>query len=417
MKQTQLLSFISFFFFCLGSLTSCVGRTEVNQFHVISGIKEVQKNGVFLFPAKSHSFFDVINDIDLKGQTYKLPENVTIRQKSGVIKNGTLIGNNTKIVSKGAIFERVSIQGEWNVESVSTNLFRDLSCHNSLRDVLALASPKVKNIVTIENGDYIISLDGNNQVGITVPSNTVLILNGNLHLLPNNLKYYEIVNLKGSNITISGKGSIVGDKQQHTGIEGEWGMGIYVRGTNITVRDITVKNCWGDCIYVGSKSRNVHIEKCLLDNGRRQGISITSARNVYINDCKIINVHGTAPQFAIDMEPNKGDTVSNIYIHNVKIHNCIGGISAIGIAKSSYLGEIYIDDCEVDEKTKAHSFQFSYTNKVSMKNCIARNPKKKIQFVNVNIVETKRNKVGIAYDMESYKNCKTVNGRRQSIKL
>lgn len=390
---------------------SCVIRSNERAGNYPSDMMDLPKSETLVFPVRPHSVYDLDRDLDLEGKTIKIPENVTIRQRRGVIKNGILIGNRTKIISKSTIFDRVTIQGTWEVENISTGLFRNLNYNNSLRDVLALANPTIKNRIVIEKGNYNISLNSNNKVGITVPSNTNLIIDGNITLIPNNLIYYEIVNAKGHNITISGKGSIIGDKNNHTGTTGEWGMGIFVRGRDVCVRNITIRDCWGDCIYVGGNSLNVHIDKCLLDNGRRQGISITSARNVYINDCIIKNVSGTAPQFAIDLEPNKGDTVSNIFIHNVTIQNCVGGITANGVVKNAYLGDVYIDNCSVDENVKANSYQFFHANKVRLYNCIALNDKKKITFGNVNIVETRKNRVKGRSDMETYKSCKIVNGK------
>ncbi len=225
----------------------------------------------------------MVQDLDLEGKTYQIPKGVTIRQKGGVIKNGALIGNRTKLISKKAIFDKVTIKGTWSVEVISTNLFKDLNYINSLRDVVALASPTVTNHIFIEKGNYIFSLDSKNKRGITIPSNTSIQIDGNISITPNDLDYYEILNAKGENITISGKGCIIGDKFQHTGTKGEWGMGIFIRGKNICVRNLTINDCWGDCIYVGGNSRFVHIDNCLIKN-----------------------VHGTAPQYAIDMEPNKG---------------------------------------------------------------------------------------------------------------
>lgn len=397
--------FVSFIIFFYGLLQPFIACAEIERANV--------KIEAQLFSLKPNSTYDLKRDVDLQGQTISIPKGVTIRQSGGIIKNGKLIGNKTKIIARKAVFDNVSIQGTWDVENISTSLFRDLSYENSLRDVMALASPSQNNYVRIEKGNYFISLDEKHKVGISVPSKTHLVIDGNIILRPNSLSYYEIVNTKGSDITISGRGSIVGDKHSHTGSQGEWGMGLYIRGKNINVRNITIRDCWGDCIYVGNDARNVHIDKCLLDNGRRQGISITSARNVYINDCVIKNVSGTAPEFAIDMEPNKGDTVTHIYIQNIKIQNCVGGITASGKVKSSYLGDIYIDNCVVDDKVKLNSFQFYYANKVTLMNCTALDSSRKIQFKSVNTIISKKNFVKGKVGHENYKDCKMVNGRRQ----
>ena len=59
--------------------------------------------------------FSQINDkiiiasgiIDLHGATKCLPKNYTLIVKNGIIKNGTLIGNQTKLQCSGKIFDNV----------------------------------------------------------------------------------------------------------------------------------------------------------------------------------------------------------------------------------------------------------------------------------------------------------------------
>ena len=407
MKLTKYFLFC-FIFPILFSISSCYGIIANGSEPLIRTNSLGQK-----FPAMAHSVYYLTKDIDLKGQTYILSEDVTIRQSGGVIKNGTLIGNKTMIHNSKALFERVSIQGTWYVENISTDFFVDLTYKNSLRDVLALASPDVNNKIMIKKGIYDISLDEKNKNGIMIPSNTDVVIDGTICLAPNSLAYYEIVKAQGNDISISGKGSIIGDKGNHLGTSGEWGMGLYIRGNDIRIRNITIKDCWGDCIYINTASK-IHIENCILDNGRRQGISITSGKNIYIMNCMIKNVHGTAPQFAIDLEPNKGDSVNNIYIHKTQIFNCVGGITANGGANNAFLGNVYIEDCFVDENVKANSYQFSYANKVSIKNCTAKNNSRKIKFSHINTVETKMNKVGGKTNQEIFSNCKMINGIKSS---
>ena len=67
----------------------------------------------------------------------------------------------------------------------------------------------------------------------------------------------------------------------------------------------------------------------------------------------------------------------------------------------------------MDEKVQTSSYSFSYANKVSLKNCTAKNGDRKIGFNRVNIVETKKNKVNGRFNMETYKSCKIVNGKKQ----
>ena len=93
----------------------------------------------------------IIKDVDLKGYVCKIPVGKTLVFKGGIIKNGVLYGNMTKIGCKGKAFNRVTIQGSWDIPEISTKLFVDLSYENSLRDVVSLAHPKVKNRIVIEN--------------------------------------------------------------------------------------------------------------------------------------------------------------------------------------------------------------------------------------------------------------------------
>lgn len=121
---------------------------------------------------------------------------------------------------------------------------------------------------------------------------------------------------------------------------------------------VTIKDCWGDCIYVGGNSRNVLIEQCKLDHGRRQGISITKAKGVTVRNCTITNVGGTAPGYAIDIEPNRRDTIDNILIERVIVKDCSGGLvvsgrSPIDEAKTSRIGKVTIRNCQVANKKRA----------------------------------------------------------------
>ena len=302
--------------------------------------------------------FIIEHDIDLKGHVCILPKGTSLKKKHGVIKNGILIGNNTRINAEGALFDKVTIKGIWNVPEISTKLFADLSYKNSLRDVVALANPKVKNRIVIEKGDYKVRAEEKAKTCVPVCSNTDFILKGTIRLEPNGLKHYNIIQVKGENINIRGNGTIIGDKHTHTGNEGEWGMGINLIGVvNTKVSGLAIKDCWGDCIYVGGDSRNVLIEHCKLDHGRRQGISITKANGVIVRNCTITNVSGTNPQYAIDVEPNRRDSVDNILIENVTVKDCEGGF-VIGHgapkdgAMTPWIGNVTIRNCDVKCKKK-----------------------------------------------------------------
>ena len=319
----------------------------------------------------------VSTEVDLHGSVVNLPKGYTLEIKGGKIKNGTLVGNQTKVLCSSKVFDHVHMNGTWNVPEISTSMFVDLSYDNALKEVLALASPNVQNTIIIEKGNYQVKALKNADVCLNVPSNTTLIIQGSIRLKPNAFPRCDIVRAKGHHIIISGNGKIIGDKHTHLGRDGEWGMGIRFQGVNnASVNGITVKDCWGDCIYVGGSSKNVLIENCVLDHGRRQGISVTKADGVIIKNCKISNVSGTKPEFAIDLEPNANDTIDHVLIENVEVVNCEGGfLATIGkknIEKKK-IGKVQIRKCKVSALS-SYSIRMTSCESLSIEDCVINAP-------------------------------------------
>lgn len=311
----------------------------------------------------------ITKSVDLKGGECELPENAILSFKGGVIMNGTLIGNKTRIKSKGGIFNNVEIKGNWDVRQISTDMFLDIKNENALKNLFALTSPDVDNTIKIKKGDYILTAFRNNERCLKVCDNTTIIIDGTITLTPNEFTNYTMLLVEGNNVVVKGNGIIKGDKFTHTGTTGEWGMGINVHhAQDVHITGITVRECWGDCIYVGDGSRNVLIEKCNIVHGRRQGISITCADSVIIQKCVVTDVGGTNPEYAIDAEPNKGDTVNHIFIKDVRTVNCKGGFVAYGKAKDSSLGEITIDNCTI-EKCEKPPLSFNTCSRLLVKGC------------------------------------------------
>lgn len=346
----------------------------------------------------------ITQDIDLKGAAYKLPPQKILEFKGGKIKNGTIIGNQTMLKCSGKVFDRVQIKGTWNVPEISTSMFTDLSYDNALKDVLALAHSKVQNTIVIEKGDYYVTAHKNADVCLTVPSNSTLIIQGSIRLRPHAFPRCDIVRAKGNNIIISGNGNIIGDKHTHLGTDGEWGMGIRFHGaTNSSVRGLTIKDCWGDCIYVGGNSKNVTIENCWLDHGRRQGISVTKADSITIKNCKILNVNGTNPQFAIDLEPNANDTVNHILIENVEVVDCEGGVLAVvgkRNAEKKKIGQVTVRNCKLSAISR-WPLRMKRCEHVSIENCTinATNEKAAIYSSDIYNLVVKGNTINIEKSM------------------
>ena len=320
-------------------------------------------------PIDANKSFTLKTDWDLNGETYLIPEGVTLKSKGGVFFNGKLVGDNTAIDTRNALFSKVTILGDWVAPVISTALFKDLNYENSLQDVFALAKPNVDNVIEIKEGDYYVRTKSFKSA-LTVGSNVTLEINGNIRLIPNSYKGSYVLSVyEAKNVVIKGKGCIYGDKHSHKGNEGEWGHGIYVRfSENVIIDGFNVKDCWGDCIYVGSSSKNVTIRKCNLDNGRRQGISVTSADGVTIEDCIITNVSGTNPQAAVDIEPNEGEVVDNVIIRNIHCENCYGGIETWR-PEDARIGSVLIERCTVVISQKKWPIAVRHVESARIVNC------------------------------------------------
>ncbi len=162
--------------------------------------------------------------------------------------------------------------------------------------------------------------------GLRVASHQTLILHPQaiVQVKPNNITHpYRAFLLDNvTNVTIHG-GQIVGDRTNHIGTTGEWGFGIEMNNVqNVVIREVTIKDCWGDGMYIAKNSRQVKLERCVYDHNRRQGLSIISADKVDIVECRFYNTGGIAPQSGVDLEPNSSsETVRNIHFSRCQFEN------------------------------------------------------------------------------------------------
>ena len=275
---------------------------------------------------------------DLQGSTITLPEGSVLKFKNeGRLTNGTLIGNNSSldISSNSVRFCNITIEGTWCVPVINSSLFmfgKDAEQNTkNFRSMCMLTSDENGGIIHVAGGEYLIRLDAKNESCFCLNSRTELIIDGDIILEGNDLELYQIVQIKNKeNVKVHGLGTLVGDVETHSGSSGEWGMGIAILDSdNIELRDLTIKNCWGDCIYIGqvgyeksSYSKNVFIDNVICQSARRQGMSIISGKDIYVINSKFIDtgsIKFTAPGAGIDIEPN---ILGNTVVDNIIIDNC-----------------------------------------------------------------------------------------------
>ncbi len=131
------------------------------------------------------------------------------------------------------------------------------------------------------------------------------------------------------NLTIRGYGAILRmhkfDYQQPPYQKAEWRMGLSLRGVkNVLVEGISSDLSGGDGYYIAGNaarrwSENVVVRNCAADGNHRQGMSVISAVNLLVENCRFSSTQGTPPESGIDLEPDLEDE----RLRNVLVRNCI----------------------------------------------------------------------------------------------
>jgi len=182
--------------------------------------------------------------------------------------------------------------------------------------------------ITIPPGIYNIKADVNtpHQGGVYVHDNSTVDGKGKVILkaIPTSTGTYKILNIYAENTTVKNL-EVVGDRYYHLGDWGEWGTGIRIAAShNVKLKNIRVRDCWGDGIYFGDvpayRNDGIILNNITSLNNRRQGISLTSGSNITIKNSILRGTNGTAPQAGIDIEPNEdSDKIDNVNIYNTII--------------------------------------------------------------------------------------------------
>jgi len=186
------------------------------------------------------------------------------------------------------------------------------------------ALPSTGGTVTVSAGRYLINAV--TSVRLRSRMHLKMSVDATLIAKTNSAQKYNVLYAnKVSDVEISG-GRIVGDRERHTGTTGEWGHGIFVRGSKrVTVRDLHISKCWGDGMSIGAAlvwnstpivSDDVVVANIVSTGNRRQGLSIGRGYNVKVYDSEFSNSHGTAPECGIDIEPDDPGISYTVHIEN-----------------------------------------------------------------------------------------------------
>ncbi|NIG55227.1 hypothetical protein [Chitinophaga sp. Cy-1792] len=181
------------------------------------------------------------------------------------------------------------------------------------------------NVVKMPNFPVMI-----NDRGIQLKSNSSLIFQSNSKLVLQGTdkgKYAMLKLLNVQHVNIYSP-VLVGDKDNHKGTSGEWGMGIDIRGSSdVNIYHPQVSKCWGDGLYIGQAGKdntnnNINIYYASMDDNRRNGITIGSVKGLKLIKPVVSNTSGTLPMCGIDIEPNSSnDMIDDIDIDQPVTYN------------------------------------------------------------------------------------------------
>ncbi len=116
------------------------------------------------------------------------------------------------------------------------------------------------------------------------------------------------------NLTLRGHGATLAmrkaDYHQEPYKKAEWRHALSVLSSrNVRVLGLALNDSGGDGIYLGVSKRGVTNQDILIQDveclrNNRQGISVISARNLWIENARLNDTAGTPPAAGIDFEPN-----------------------------------------------------------------------------------------------------------------
>jgi hypothetical protein len=190
----------------------------------------------------------------------------------------------------------------------------------------------VGGTVLVPDGTYLVDVTGKSSIHLKSNMTLKLSDGATLKAIANDSGSYAILSISGeSDVTVIG-GTLKGDREEHMGKSGEWGLGIRIdRGArHIVISGVTAKDMWGDGFYV-QDAADVKFCGIVADNNRRQGLSIVEADGLLVTNSVFKHTRGTRPGAGIDLEPDHAaQKITNVRIYNSEFLDNAGAGIQIG---------------------------------------------------------------------------------------
>ncbi len=199
--------------------------------------------------------------------------------------------------------------------------------------------------VYVPRGTYLIRAHGAKRINLESKMTFRLADGATLKAIPNAERGYSLLRIRhAKDVNVVG-GMLQGERYQHKGRQGEWGMGIIVgpETRRITISGVTSRHMWGDGFYVQG-AKDVAFCSVVAEHNRRQGLSVVKGNRILVTNSVFRDTRGTAPSAGIDLEPDKREhRISNVRIQRSKfINNAGGGVMIAG--KKAQIANVEILD-------------------------------------------------------------------------
>lgn len=187
--------------------------------------------------------------------------------------------------------------------------------------------------VLVPDGVYMIDATARPRLSLKDDMTLKLADGATLKAIPNDQKKSAVLMISGvADVAVIG-GTLEGERDEHKGKGGGWGMGVHIShgAERIVIAGVTARKMWGDGFYVSDAS-DVKFCGVTADGNRRQGLSIIEVDGLVVLNSVFKNTGGTRPGAGIDFEPDDRDqTITDVKIENSKfIDNAGPGILIAG---------------------------------------------------------------------------------------
>ena len=357
---------------------SGMGRVYLRK-HYVDGVNTLTQHMM----RKPNTIYIIQYDYCLAGQTIEVPENCVLDFQGGSLRNGVLAGKGSSILAEPSkvIFKDINIEGDWLVPDIYDKWFfleetYQFVSNDIINSILKLSNDNCFNTIHFVSGRtywFENTYKGKANIGDDVrplyqklisdeysflrifegiTSNSHIVLSSHIKMIPQNQGVYFVFSIiDKSNVIISGNGSICGDAHDHiysdpfvsdSSYYGELGHLLLIASCeNVIIRDITLSDAFGDCVYIGphiielatdkqgsmnDPSKRVVIDNVKIQYARRNGITVSghdvSILNCCFMGCGVEEIQGTAPKCGIDFESDHIKYGDEYVCKNVIMSNC-----------------------------------------------------------------------------------------------